>query len=54
MLDAQTLALQVLEQVYVTAYIAAIKHKYVGHAIRTLVVTILLGIALYAFCNLIG
>jgi hypothetical protein len=53
-LDPQTLALQVLEQVYVTAYIAAIKHKYVGQAIRTLVVTILLGIALYALCNLIG
>lgn len=45
-LDPQMLALQVLEQVYVTACIADRKHKYVRLAIRALVVTIVLGIVL--------
>jgi len=54
MLDPQMLASQVLEQVYATAYIACIKHKHVGQAIRLLIVTMLLGIALYILYNLIS
>ena len=46
-LDPQMLALEVLEQVYATAYIADRKHKHVRQAIRALIVTILLGLALY-------
>ncbi len=46
-LDPQLLALQVLEQVYVTACIADRKHKHVRQAIRALIVTVLLGLILY-------
>ncbi len=46
-LDPQMLALEVLEQVYTTASIADRKHKHVRQAIRALIVTILLGLALY-------
>ncbi len=46
-LDPHILALQVLEQVYATAYIADCKHKHVRQAIRALVMTILLGFVLY-------
>jgi hypothetical protein len=46
-LDPYMLALEVLEQVYVTASIADRKHKHVRQAIRALIVTILLGLALY-------
>lgn len=53
-LDPQMLALQVLEQVYATAYIAAHKHKHVRHAIRALLVTVLLGLVLYVLSQLIS
>jgi hypothetical protein len=53
-LDPQMLALQVLEQVYVTACIAARKHKHVRLAIRALIVTILLGLVLYILSQLVG
>ncbi len=46
-LDPQMLALEVLEQVYATAYIADRKHRHVRQAIRALIVTILLGLVLY-------
>jgi Family of unknown function (DUF5706) len=46
-LDSQMLTLQVLEQVYATACIADRKHKHVRQAIRALIVTVLLGLALY-------
>ncbi len=46
-LDPQMLALQVLEQVYATAYIADLKHKHVRRAIRALLVTVFIGLALY-------
>ena len=51
-LDPQMLALQVLDQVYVTVYIASRKHKHVRQAIRALIVTILLGLALYVLSQL--
>ncbi len=51
-LDPQMLALQVLEQVYATAYIAAHKHKHVRHALRALLMTILLGLVLYVLSQL--
>lgn len=53
-LDPQMLAHQVLEQVYATACIADRKHKHVRQAIRTLIVTILLGFALYVFSQLMS
>jgi Family of unknown function (DUF5706) len=53
-LDPQRLALQVLEQVYVTACIAHCKHKHVRQAIRALIVTILLGLVLYILSQLAG
>jgi Pycsar effector protein len=49
-LDPHTLALQILEQVYATAAIADRKH--VRQAIRALIVTILLGLALYVLSYL--
>lgn len=53
-LDPQMLTLQLLEQVYVTACIAARKHKHVRLAIRALAVTILLGLVLYVLSQLAG
>lgn len=51
-LNPQMLALQVLEQVYTTAYIANCKHKYVRRAICALMVTMFLGLTLYALSQL--
>jgi len=53
-LDPQMLAHQILEQVYITACIADRKHKYVRQAIRVLIVTILLGFALYVLSQLMS
>lgn len=47
------LADEVLEQVYATAHIAHRKHQYVRHAIRVLLVTVALGVALYAISQLV-
>jgi hypothetical protein len=53
-LDPQTLALQVLEQVYATACIADRKHRHVRLAIRVLFVTILLGLVLSIISQFAG
>ena len=53
-LDPQTLTLQVLEQVYVTACIADDKHRHVRQAIRTMILTVLLGLALYVLSQLVS
>ncbi len=53
-LDPQMLTHQVLEQVYATACIADRKHKHVRQAIRALILTILLGFALYVFSQLMS
>jgi hypothetical protein len=46
-LSPNALSREVLEQVYATAYIADRKHKYVRQAIRSLLITVLLGLVLY-------
>jgi hypothetical protein len=51
-LAPQMLALQVLEQIYATAYIANIKHKHVRHAIRALIATVFLGLVLYVLSQI--
>jgi L-asparagine transporter-like permease len=51
-LDPQMFAIQVLEQIYATAYIADRKHKHVRQALRALVMTILLGFVLYVLSQL--
>lgn len=51
-LDSQTLVLQVLEQIYATAYIADHKHKHLRQAIRALFVTVLSGFVLYVLSQL--
>ncbi len=53
-LDPQTLTLQVLEQVYVTACIADDKHRHVRQAIRAMIMTVLLGLALYVLSQLVS
>lgn len=53
-LDPQTLTLQVLEQVYVTACIADDKHRHVRQAIHALMMTVLLGLALYVLSQLVS
>ena len=53
-LDAHTLALQVLEQVYATAYIADRKHTHVRRAIHTLIITILTGLMLYVLSQFVS
>lgn len=52
-LDPHMLAQQVLEQVYATACIAALKHKHVRQAIRAMFITLLLGIGLYIVSQII-
>lgn len=51
-LDPQILSLEVLEQVYTTACIAACKHKHVRQAIRALIATVLLGLVLYVLSQI--
>jgi Family of unknown function (DUF5706) len=53
-LNSQTLAYQVLEQVYATACIADRKHKHVRQAIHALIVTIFLGFVLYVLSQLLS
>lgn len=48
-LDPDTVALHVLDQVYVTACIADCKHKYVRRAIRGLLLTVVVGLVLYVW-----
>ena len=53
-LDSQMLTLQVLEQIYATACIADRKHKHVRQAIRALIASVLLGLAMYVLSHFTG
>jgi hypothetical protein len=53
-LDFGSLAEQVLEQVYATAIIADRKHRLAQGAIRSLLLTVFLGLALFVVGQLVG